>query len=191
MSWSDVLQKLDSDLMAVPLLGGWKECWDLSFMLCDNTLSHPQTMRRQRTEVVVELRKVKGSGGFTVFCLWNIKQNDAWVFARVSNCFWPPSHRTKETSTFWKGEMCLLSTSLRTTMAMETSDRYDFTFLPYRSAQKGQLERTRSGSGNFGHLLSYLVTPVDVQELISASLFRKFGLISHHRRAGCVVPQLQ
>lgn len=45
-------------------------------MLCDvNTLSCQQTMRRQRTEVVVELRKVNRYGVIIAFCLWKNRKN--------------------------------------------------------------------------------------------------------------------
>lgn len=54
-------------------------------------------MRRQRTEVVVELRKVKSSGGLTAFCLWNVKKKKkkAWVFACITILFLTPFPQNK------------------------------------------------------------------------------------------------
>lgn len=57
------LHKLDPDFRLCPnlmsLLSWTKGGWDRSSLMGGlNKLSRPQTMRRQRTEVVVELRKV-------------------------------------------------------------------------------------------------------------------------------------
>lgn len=65
-------------------------------MLCDvKTLSRPQTMRRQRTEVVVELRKVNGSG-----LTLRRSESDARVFMPVTFSSCSTYRRTRGTSTF-------------------------------------------------------------------------------------------
>lgn len=127
-------------------------------VLCLNNvqmLSLPQTMRRQRTEVVVELRKVIT---FVLYCAVNYKHpmtfsnyefyNQikfclficsfffeimyrkilmlSWISAGICIRWYFCSllHRTKETNTFWRGEMCPMRTSVMTLMSTETSDRY-------------------------------------------------------------------
>lgn len=56
--------------------------------------------------------------------------------------------------------MCLMSTSVRTTTVMETSEWYDGAFLLSVCSERS-IREDDSGSGDFGHLLLYLVAPVD------------------------------
>lgn len=92
-------------------------------------------MRRQRTEVVVELRKV-----ITLFYVTLIFRttlpSDLFVWDKCPSLSWLSVEmhmeyylyslhcRTKETSTFWRGETCLMRTSVRTLMSTEISNRY-------------------------------------------------------------------
>lgn len=53
-----------------------------------------------------------------------------------------------------------MSTSARTTTAMETSEWYDAALLLSVCSERSSKEDS-SGSGDLGHLLLYLVAPVD------------------------------
>lgn len=59
-------------------------------------------MRRQRTEVVVELRKVNRFGALIAFCLWGgaTTKRHARAVARTTVLILIYLYRTKETNTF-------------------------------------------------------------------------------------------
>lgn len=107
-------------------------------------------MRRQRTEVVVELRKVitfvffkiyfppiSNANNFKVHyvMVWSFICKSVWhsMYAKFLIYLWWNSvwaymkcyfYRTKEMSIFWRGEMFPTRTSVRTLMLTEISDRY-------------------------------------------------------------------
>lgn len=127
-SWSQTLSTFD----VISIAGkGWLGLKFFLFfyqMLDSNGSSHPQTMRRQRTEVVVELRKVNS---FT--CITQTTQNSVFLcislrmYQKKEACwdFCTSSFpRTKETSTSSRGETCPSSTSVRTQMLTGISDWY-------------------------------------------------------------------
>lgn len=121
-------------------------------------------MRRQRTEVVVELRKVNT---FRLLILSSATNNVQEINYLLKVQFWPlylqfiieitylkmlisrisagmytmwyycSLHlRTKETSTFWRGETCPTRTSARTLTSTEISDRYGCLSSAYSSSRK-------------------------------------------------------